>query len=211
MNIPKTLKTNTDKIIKNLSHESIDVYCFLKDEFSNSKDIRQNYIFHFVYRSFYRLDNAGLTNEFKTEYFNLMQQFRNKKTFDIPDVCKKLYEFVSLRGYKTLQFSFTTKMANTIDENLPIYDSEVASIFGFKTPYNYKSFDERLSEYIDFYTDLKNSYHEFQNSSNVQHVINHLRSKFPNIEKMSVNKQLDFILWSAGNLKSNNQLKQIDT
>ena len=135
-----------------------------------------------------------------------MQELRDSKEFDFIKVCSVLHNFVSLRGYKTLQFSFATKMANTIDENLPIYDSEVASMFGFRAPYNYKAFDIRLSEYLEFYEKLKSDYDEFQKSDEVQHVFHSIESVFPNMKKMSVIKKLDFIIWSAGKLKSSNQL-----
>ena len=59
-------------LIENVSayrvgRESVDVYLFLCDEFARGP-VTQNYLFQFVYCSFYRLDNAGLTPEFKFSY-----------------------------------------------------------------------------------------------------------------------------------------------
>ncbi len=68
MNIPLTLSLNSEAIIDNLAQESIDAYIFLKTQFDVTEDIRTHYLFHFVFRSFYRLDNAGLSSEMKQEY-----------------------------------------------------------------------------------------------------------------------------------------------
>ena len=64
LEIVEMIKDNEDEMINRISYESLDVYMFLKKEFEKS-DVRKNYTFQFVYRSFYRLDNAGLTEEFK--------------------------------------------------------------------------------------------------------------------------------------------------
>lgn len=66
-----TIKENYIEAINKLSTESFDVYGFINDEFKNTEDITKNHLFQFVFRSFYRLDNAGLTQEFKTRYFQL--------------------------------------------------------------------------------------------------------------------------------------------
>ena len=62
------INNNAQAIVNNISHESIDVYNFLRTQFDIT-NVAENYLFQFVYRSFYRLDNAGLTAQFKTEYF----------------------------------------------------------------------------------------------------------------------------------------------
>ena len=71
--IARIINNHTQAIIDNISYESIEVYNFLRKEYEK-KNITDNYLFQFVYRSFYRLDNAGLPAEFKTEYFNLLER-----------------------------------------------------------------------------------------------------------------------------------------
>lgn len=52
-----------NEIINNIAFESVNVYQFLHNEFNKGYFIKNN-LFHFVYRSFYRLDNAGLSTAF---------------------------------------------------------------------------------------------------------------------------------------------------
>ena len=206
MNIPSTIKLNAQVIIDNLSQESIDTFVFLEDQFKLAPDIRENYLFHFVYRSFYRLDNAGLSNEMKLEYFKLMQELRDKEEFDFSLVCGRLYEIPNIKGQNSLQFSFATKMANMISPIYPIYDSEVATMFGFRAPYGYKPYDQRFAEYRKFYNDMSEGYVGFSDSEILEGVLWDLESKRNNIKNLSTIKKLDFLMWSAGKLQKSGKL-----
>ena len=98
-----TINENYKRAINKLSIESFDVYRFLNKEFKNTEGITKNNLFQFVFRSLHILDNAVLTPEFKTR-----------------------------KDLNSIQFSFVTKFANIIDNQYPIYDSEVIKLFNFK-------------------------------------------------------------------------------
>ncbi len=204
--IPELLNNNLEAVIGNLKQESIDTFLFLKNQFLETKNITENYLFHFVFRSFYRLDNAGLSNEMKVKYFEIMQDIRYSPKIDLASICNELYKLENLKGQNTLQFSFSTKMANIIDEKFPIYDSEVAAMFNFRAPYNYKSYDERIKCYCDFYHDLEKNYSILLENNLVLHAINEFECKFSNTQNLSDIKKLDFLMWSAGKLKRKNLL-----
>jgi hypothetical protein len=193
------LCANARQIVEGIERESLDVYLFLKEQF-NSGPILQNYLFQFVYRSFYRLDNAGLTPEFKTEYFKLMEECRSSNCFDLTTIAKHLYEIQNRKKQKTLQFSFITKLANTINDDYPLYDSEVAKIFSFNAPYTYKPMEERLTAYLDFYDNLKNYYHELLNGNVCAPIFASFQETYPNdiLSRIPRLKLLDFFFWSAG-------------
>lgn len=196
-----SLCDNAHSIIRGIERESLDVYLFLKEQF-NKGPILKNYLFQFVYRSFYRLDNAGLTPEFKSEYFRSMDEFRSLKYLDLRSLSKCLYEIPNRKDQKSLQFSFVTKLANTIDDDYPIYDSEVAKIFSFHPPYAYKTVDERLTVYLEFYKNLKNYYHELLNGNACETIFTCFHETYPddNYSKIPLLKLLDFFFWSAGKI-----------
>ena len=85
--ITEWIENHSTEIIRNIDQESIDVYNFLKKEF-NESNIIENYLFQFVFRSFYRIDNAGLTPEFKKEYFEILEHNRNENQFDFEKVLR---------------------------------------------------------------------------------------------------------------------------
>ena len=76
--VPRYIENDADAILQTLSRESIDVYRFLSERFITF-DPKDDAVFQFVFRSFYRLDNAGLTPEFKERFFNFPAQ---QKTAD---------------------------------------------------------------------------------------------------------------------------------
>ncbi len=62
--ICENINNDSDAIISNLHQESIDVYNFIQSEYKKGS-ISKNYIFQFAFRSFYKLDSAGLTPKFR--------------------------------------------------------------------------------------------------------------------------------------------------
>ena len=157
LTVPSDIETNANKIVQFIGHESVDVYRFLSKRFCE-QDPKDDKVFQFIFRSFYRLDNAGLSDEFKTKFFELLSIAKAEQKADIQKIVRSLFDFPNQKGQASLQFSFATKLAATVESTSPIYDLEVATIFGFRAPYNYKPFEQRLSKYIGFYTELKYLY-----------------------------------------------------
>ena len=193
------IENNSTEIIENIDQESVNVYNFLKTEFKKS-NVNENYLFQFVFRSFYRIDNAGLTPEFKKEYFKILEQNRNEKQLDFEKVLRRLYSFPNRKGQNTLQFSFATKMFNTIDDIMPIYDSEVAKMFSMSRPYQ-SEFEIKLDKYLDQLDKIQNSYEQIINQNLLPKTIGLFDQVFKD-NKLSEMKKLDFIFWSAGKIKS---------
>jgi hypothetical protein len=196
------IQENYLNIINNIEQENFDVYCFLKEEFSNT-DVSKNYLFQFVFRNFYRLDNAGLSNEFKVEYFNLMQELRNEKNNNeiIRAIFIRLNKFDNKKGQKSFQLSFVTKMLHTMDNNFPIYDSEVASMLNIRNYYD-GNFEKKLIKSILLIEELKNKYDEIIQNNLLSKPFQFFDKKFEN-NKLTKTKKLDFIIWKAGNLFHN--------
>ena len=194
--IIKLINSNSQDIVDNISRESIDVYNFIKSQFDEN-NIIENYLFQFIYRSFYRIDNAGLTKEFKTEYFNILQEYRNKEIFDYSDILERLHRIPNHRGLNTFQFSFVTKMHNTINNNMPIYDSDVAEVFSFKKPKYNLNFNDKIEFYLEQLSFISNTYNLLFKNNNLDETTVLFDNTFQN-HNLSREKVFDFIFWSAG-------------
>lgn len=190
------INNNAQAIVNNISHESIDVYNFLKTQFDNN-NVTENYLFQFVYRSFYRIDNAGLTSVFKTEYFNILEEYRQLDNFDFAIILQRLYEIPNHRGQNTFQFSFVTKMQNTICNDKPIYDSEVAEVFSFTRPSHNLAFNDKVNSYLEQLNFIDNTYNFLIENRNLNGIIDLFGNRFPN-HNLQTKKIYDFIFWSAG-------------
>jgi len=196
--ISNWIELHSKEIIGKLEQESIDVYNFLKNEFAKS-NVNCNYLFQFVFRSYYRIDNAGLTPEFKKEYFKILENNRSKMEVEFEKILTKLYHFPNLKGQNTFQFSFVTKMANTINDSIPIYDNEVAKLFSLPRPYQ-KEFEIKLHRYLKQLEIIQNGYNDIREQNLLPKTIKLFDNTF-NDHNLSEAKRLDFIFWSAGKLK----------
>ena len=129
-----------------------------------------------------------------------MKENRRKNNPNIYDICLKLYEIKNLKNQNSIQFSFVTKLANTIDPSLPIYDSEVAKMYVYsQTPK--KDHTERLRNLMEFYTKISNDYKHFAKNGDFNKILLIFDKKFSSLEnRISITKKLDFIIWSAGKL-----------
>jgi len=190
------IDNNAKAIVDNISHESIDVYNFLKTQFENT-NVTENHLFQFVYRSFYRLDNAGLTTQFKIEYFNLLHEYRQLDNFDFSIILQRLFAITNHQGQNTFQFSFVTKMQNTIRNDRPIYDSEVAEVFSFRRPRQNLAFDDKLNVFLEQLSIIDDTYRALIQYQNLNIIIALFNNKFLNHNLQTI-KILDFIFWSAG-------------
>ncbi|WP_118976799.1 hypothetical protein [Taibaiella koreensis] len=194
--ISRLLEESAHTIIENIQEESLAVYCFLRNQFE-ATDVVSNYLFQFLYRSFFRLDNAGLTREMKAEYFRILADFKTNQNFDLVKAVKHLWSFPALSGKNTLQFSFCTKMANMLDEQHPIYDDKVVSVFGLKQPYATLDFNEKLQTYLAQLSIIRDGYKSIVDKELLPKLLESFDNRFDSYP-VTTFKKLDFIFWSAG-------------
>lgn len=87
--LEEVVNANSDQIVKNIRQESVDVYRFITKQFETT-DVSGNYLFQFVYRSFYGMDVAGLSEKFKKRYFDIMQLARFDNELDLLKILEEL-------------------------------------------------------------------------------------------------------------------------
>ena len=195
------INASSELIISNLQEESLAVYCFINEQWKQGSVV-ENKLFQFVFRSFYRIDNAGLTDEFKQKYFELLESARSNRP-DINGLCETLYNIENRKGYKSLQFSFVTKLANTVNPLLPIYDSEVAKMYGYRAPLSNKPLNERIDSLLKFHMHLAEDYKKILGDGTLEKILSYFDKQFPKYSSIiSQSKKLDFVVWSAGKLSS---------
>jgi hypothetical protein len=186
---------NCRNILNGIGQESVDVYHFLAEQFARGS-VTENLLFQFVYRSFYGLDNAGLTEEFKKKYFELMEAARGK-VVDIRCLSEVLFDIPNKKGQNSLQFSFATKLTHTVDPEKPLYDGKIAKYFRFQPSNGFrKGFANRVQPFLPFYDDLTRCYQRILADGTLTNVMQSFRSTYPT--PIPDIKILDFIFWSAG-------------
>jgi hypothetical protein len=178
----------------NSLRESVPVYLFLRDRHLQG-DVSSNHVFQFVFRSFYRLDNAGLSPEQKTKYFELL----SKSQTELKTILLALYDLETLKEQNSIQLSFATKLIHTINNDQPIYDKYVSSFTGIKY-YTRKDIDYKLAKAQEKYEELCTVYKEmFLPNETVLALVSDFRDEFGVEEDIISNvKVIDFLIWAYG-------------
>jgi hypothetical protein len=185
-------------IIETLRQEEIDVYLFLADRYQATSDIRTDHIFQFVFRSYYRLDNAGLTDAFKDLYFETLAECRKGSRIELPLLCRRLYDIPNRKGQKTLQFSFATKLVSMADKELPIFDLYVAKAYRFVAPQTDRGLDARIEAYMTFYEHLRTSANWLKQQPDYCRFLDNVGNARRGWERLTEARKTDFLLWTAG-------------
>lgn len=193
-----TILKNKDVALHKLEMEDFDVCLFLNNEFKNSKDITNNYLFQFIFRSYYNFENEEFSSELKTKYFVLLQEYRNKP-IDLKTVYLRLNDEKNGKGFNFVPFSFITKLANTIDDNYPIYDSEIIKLFNFNQPDYLKNTDEMIDKYIEQYNYILHTSKELILDHRIKEIFNEMNLLFgESCTKMTNSKKLDTLMRVIG-------------
>lgn len=187
-----------DKAVAVLDPDAVPVYLFITERYAAAKDVSGDHVFQFVFRSYYRLDNAGLGDAFKVAYFGLLQHHRVGPRPELHQLCKSLAQHDTKRQKQSLQFSFATKLLATINPAQPIYDSYVASMFGFNPPYHVKDFSKRLDKFLGFYQVLSEACRWLTVQTKFASVNAAFAENNDQWAKVPQMKQVDFILWATG-------------
>ncbi len=154
------ISNNKEQIISDIDTASVKTYKEIQDLFLKV-NVSENSLFQSNFNSFYRLNGAALTEEFKSAYYKILEENRNIKDFEdfqIKEILLDLFKYKNYKGSNCLQFSFTTKLIHTINNNLPIYDSMIKNVFDFKGPNYYCNNNERINIYLNQYKAIKNAY-----------------------------------------------------
>jgi len=190
--IVKLLKNKKDIIFKKLKEDrkSLESYIFISTEFKKG-NTRTNKRFQEEYKDFYVMKAAGLTQAFFDKYFQLLE---NGET-DLRKILRDLSKIPRRKGDYSVQLSFATKLIHTIDNNSPIFDSNIAKVFGLKLKYT-EDLDRKIEDRISTYETLKKKFGMLLKSPEVQEIISDFKKRLGvNINDV---KMLDFILWKVG-------------
>ena len=193
-------------VIKEISRSNLEVYRFIQDEFNNT-DVSKNLIFQFVYCNFYTLDKQKVDADFIRGYFELMQSLKGSKDLDLVSLLFEVYNIETKRERK-FHYSFTSKLAHTIDNNIPIWDSRIADLFSL----NLKSVQDKKvngEKFRNCIITLQEQYEKVISENLLYSTLNKFNEKFKEFN-LSDTKKLDFIFWSAGRIDINKLSKGAD-
>ena len=174
--------------------DHITPYISISESFNKNQS--NNLEFKMLYRKYYQLNAARLSEDFCESYFSLLEENRTNDTIDIVDITNRLYELKSnSRGIHSVHFSFASKLVHTVNNVLPIYDSRVAEFYFFPNIKPKWDKDRKTQEYLASYHFLREEYDRIIEDKLLELSIAEFRKKFTTVEKYSDVKLIDTILW----------------
>lgn len=192
----KIINENISSIINAADRSrDIDPYLTLQSIFQNGS-ILNNSSYKTIYRSYWQLNAARLSDNFCDHYFQVLEKYRNREDRDIKEVVKDLYEVSSnSKDKKTLQFSFATKLIHTIDNTRPVYDSLVADFYFLPQIKPNWKYDKKLSAYLKAYGFLQKEYKRVIDNNILSTAITRFRTQFDLPAAYTDQKIIDTLLW----------------
>ena len=134
------INAQIDFIIESFDVDHIRKYDWLVEHLYQVR----NEQFQKEYRIFWRMNAARLSQNFCDKYFEILQD-KQQDQLDFKGIVYSLYNVPSnSKGKKSLQFSFCTKLAHMVNQNLPIYDSLISEFYFFE-PNVRMELDDRIS------------------------------------------------------------------
>lgn len=198
----RIITQNIDRILDNIDEElDIRIYLSLLNRVHNI-DVTQDKDFQNNYCRYWRLYGAGLSQEFRSAYFQLMEKYKDKNPLDIKEITRTLYDIPSnKKGKKTLQFSFASKLIHTLEPHRPIYDNMVATFYRFSVPNHTKSYGLRILCYLNFYDSLIKEYESVLTNGLLSQSIESFKHKFSISDAYTNEKVIDTLIWRSMDLK----------
>ncbi len=199
--IVSEITENKDRILSNLKQKDVDTYCYIRKTFENNH-ILNNSEFQFKFKKFYIMNSAGLSDEWKNRFFELLLAKRD----DLKYTLFELYKIPRRDGKYSVQFSFATKLLHTVNNENPIYDKMIGEVADKKVEGS--NSNEKIDSCIKIFNFLNGLYSGLINDGKVERVISEFRLRF-NVSHKDISdaKVLDFMMWSLGKIKQD--LKKI--
>lgn len=187
----KLINNHINPILDSISKKHISDYEWL---INNKQDIGHH--FKRRYKSFWQLNAALLSDEFCDQYFLELQNGLEKRSVDLRDITKKLYEIPSnKKGENKLQFSFCTKLCHVVNPCLPIYDTMVRDFYFFKEPNRKLDLTMRIEEFMYFYNFLVREYARIISEKLLEKSIWAFYERF-NARNFTTQKVIDSLIWA---------------
>lgn len=183
-----------DNILLNLSERNFfNDYIFLQNKYKIGEiddDFKRKY------KKFYVLSGRhSFTEKHCNIYFSLL--INKEKNLEV--ILNKLYEIPPHKCW----LSYASKLIHTIDNNNPIYDSNIKNILKLNEVSG-GSKDEKIKQYLDIYNDLNNEFNFLLGDKKINDILEESRNKLKeapfDFRLISDVKLLDSLLWALYNV-----------
>lgn len=169
----------------------VDRYCRIMSLFNGGAGC-VDAAFQRLYTGFYRVRRSASWAE---SYFSLMSDFSRRGGSDFGTILKAV-DAIPGSG---VELSFSSKMLATINPKMPIWDSQVKNALGLSDIPQHGSKEFREEQAITLYAKLRGEFACLLADKDVKREIAAFDALLPDYaSRLTDEKKLDYLLWSAG-------------
>ena len=190
VDLANTINQNSKIIVNEIYEEYLVRYLNLINRYWTI-NVAKDEKFRKAFSSYYIM--RYVTQEYRAEFFKLMEKEKRQEKPNFENLSKKLYKINGIH-----QFSFITKFLNTRFNDFPIYDRSVSSVFGFKR--NATNFEDKIVQDKGIIEHMSKVYRIIEEENMIKPTLDKFNKKFPEYEIPFV-KKIDFFVWVIGKMR----------
>lgn len=165
-------------------------------------------LFRKQFTTFYGLNAAGVTDTFKTRYFELL--FGLKLDPRVPPpyeaLLLDLHRIKRRKGDNVLAASFVSKLVAMHDESRPLFDRHVSHFFGVDVP-SAGPLEFRIAGFVANLDAIRGHYLAWSKRKEFLSVVASLRERIPCLTSCHDVRICDFLVWTVGRRRIGAPLK----
>jgi hypothetical protein len=196
------LTANGGGILDNISFDQVETYLEIKaaieqGDISKDEELQEQFIqFHDVRR-------GRITKKVQKLSFTWLEREKEAEELDPREITKELFGAHPKPSLRSHQFSFVTRLMNTVNESFPVFDKGVAELFGFDIPDGRRMNSlRRLNLFSEFYDYQQETYQQIINEGKLYDLLKVFEIKLKRKDaELSKEKRLDMMIRAAGEMK----------
>ena len=166
-------------------------------------DVSADPEFQLQYRAYWRMNVARLGDPFYSQYFGILETLK-EEGIDNPDEALREIALIHHTAERpSLQFSFATKLLNTLDPKAPVYDSYVSAFYFFTPRPSDQPVQLRLEELLEFYSFLRREYARVLDAGLLSPAVAKFREHFQIDHTLCDERVIDLLIWGFVSLLRN--------
>lgn len=186
------------------SQADIDPYVWLLAELPN-RNVAQDQEFQRVYRNYWKLNPARLSDKYLAAYFGHLEQLKGQpEHVTVEAVARHLLPIPTHgSGRQSLQFSFSSKLVHMLDSEKPVYDSLVEDFFFLPSGVANEATEKKISRLLASYEFLQVEYGRVIEQGLLAKAVTQFKARFRVNAVYTDRKIIDTLIWKfVGFLKS---------
>jgi len=199
------INQNTEALLDSINPTAdIDPYVWLLGELP-IVNVAQHQEFQRVYRRYWQLNPARLSEGYLTAYFGHLEQLKGQPEYvTVEAVARHLLPIPTHgNGRQSLQFSFASKLVHMLNPEQPVYDSMVERFFFLPTGRTNETTEQKIARLLISYEFLHAEYGRVLEQALLAQAIARFRERFLVNAAYTDRKIIDTLIWKfVGFLKA---------